>query len=61
MIKSGNIQFNPAAFKDYTFEQFKAEFKGKLAEDAREVFNKIQQALPKDESNSKPSTKSKKH
>lgn len=61
MIKSGNIQFNPEAFKGYTFEQFKAEFKGKLAEDAREVFNKIQKALPKDESNSKPSTKGKKY
>ena len=60
MIKSGNVQFNPEAFKDYNFEQFKAEFKGKLAEDAKQLFEKIQKALPKDESNSKPSAKSKK-
>lgn len=41
MIKSGNVQFNPEAFKDYSFEQFKAEFKGKLAEDAKQLFEKI--------------------
>lgn len=44
MIKSGNVQFNPEAFKDYNFEQFKAEFKGKLAEDAKQLFEKIQKA-----------------
>lgn len=40
-MKIGNISFNPEAFKDYTKEQFFAEYAGKLVIDKEQVWQMI--------------------
>lgn len=40
-MKIGNISFNPEAFKDYTKEQFFAEYTGKLVIDKEKVWDII--------------------
>lgn len=66
-MKIGNVSLNPAAFKEYTKEQFFNEFAGKLSIDKEIVWqnivkeNKCETAKElENESFSKPSKSSKK-
>lgn len=60
-MKIGNISFNVAAFKDYTKEQFFAEFKGKLTEDKEIVWKRIVKLNGKNESTCEFGESVKKH
>lgn len=42
-ITSGNSQFNPANFKDWTEEQFYKQYAGKTTADLNKVWKEIQE------------------
>jgi hypothetical protein len=46
-IKSGKHHFTPEDFKDWTFEDFAKQYRGKIDHDINEIWKQIQSALPK--------------
>lgn len=43
-IKVGNTQLRVSAFKDWTFEKFKQQYKGLINSDLKSVWNQIELA-----------------